>query len=237
MHLTASPASFVRSHSTSISPHLVPEISLRLARDSHAIFEAARRFHEGHPELAAYPPYWAFAWPGGQAMARHLIDKPSLVAGLRVADVGAGSGIASIAAAKAGAACVIAVDVDPLAVEAIALNAEMNGVAAVIEPSLDDCLGTLPAVDLVLVSDLVYEPELAIRVGAFLDRVLNAGLPVIVGDRLSARRPARGFIEVARYEAPLTPALMDEESEQGRIWHCTPYRREPERPGRARISI
>lgn len=233
--MTAIPG-FVRSQTVAIAPHLVPEIELYLAGESHRIFEATRLFQEHHAEAAAYPPYWAFAWPGGQAMARHVLDTPGLVRGLRIADIGAGSGIAAIAAVKAGASHVQAIDVDPLAATAIALNAELNGVAAAIAPSTEDCLAALPTVDLILISDLVYEPELAIRVGAFVERALAAGLPVVIGDRLSARRPARGFVEVARYEAPLTPPLLDDEAEQGRVWHCQPRRRETRSTGRASIK-
>lgn len=232
----ANATAFVQSQSVRQSTRLVPEIGLYLARESHRIFEATRLFQERHPELCAYPPYWSFAWPGGQAMARYILDNPIVVSGLRVADVGAGSGIAAVAAAKAGAAHVLAVDVDPLAAAAIEINAEANGVSAVITSSTDDCLGIVPPVDVILISDLVYEPELAIRVGAFVERALAAGLPVIIGDRLSARRPARGFVEVARFDAPLAPPLCDEDAEQGRVWHCRPHRRETRRPTRAKVT-
>jgi predicted nicotinamide N-methyase len=234
--MTAFVTSFVQSQSALQRAALVPEIDLHLAHDAHMVFQAVRNFNESHPELPVYPPYWAFAWPGGQAMARHILDAPALVKGLRIADIGAGSGIASIAAMKAGAAHVFAVDVDPLAAAAIAINAEANGVAAAIDISTEDCLGELPAVDIVLISDLVYEPELAVRVGAFLERVLAAGLPVIVGDRLTARCPARGFVEVARYDAPLTPALDDDDAELGRIWYCRPRRDETRRAPRTKVT-
>ncbi len=218
---SASPSSaelidFVRSHTTRVEVALVPEIDLELAHDSHRIFEATRRFDERHPDAPTFPPYWAFAWPGGQAMARHILDAPKLVRGLRIADIGSGSGIGALAAAKAGARHVTAIDIDPLAATAITLNATLNGTQ--IEVSAQDCLGDLPAVDVILISDLVYEPELAVRVGAFLERALAAGLPVLMADRLSARRPARGFEEVARYDAPLTPALCEGDAEQGRVW-------------------
>lgn len=211
-------ATFILTETEVTSTHLVPEIPLRLAHDPRGIFEAARTFQAHNPQAGDYPPYWAFAWPGGQAMARHILDAPALVRGQRIADIGAGSGIASIAAARSGAAHVLAVDVDPLAAEAISLNATLNDVAAIIEPSISDCLGDLLEVDLILISDLVYEPELAVRVGAFIERAIAAGLPVLIGDRLSARRPARGFTETARYSAPLTPPLNDEETEMGRVW-------------------
>jgi predicted nicotinamide N-methyase len=236
--MAASLAAFVRAQSRAQTTRLVPEVSLNLARAPHEVFQSTRDFQARHPDVAVYPPYWAFAWPGGQAMARHVLDAPELVLGLRVADVGAGSGIAAIAAAKAGAAHVLAVDVDPLAATAIAINASANEVAATIETKTEDCLARLPAVDLILISDLVYEPELAVRVGGFVERALAAGVPVVIGDRLSARRPARGFVEVARFDAPLTPPLHDEDAEQGRVWQCRPQRRrrETRRIGRANIE-
>jgi predicted nicotinamide N-methyase len=233
--MTVDLAGFVRRETAPAAPRLVPTIELRLARESHKIFQETRRFQERHPEVAAFPPYWAFAWPGGQAMARHVLDTPRLVEGRSVADIGAGSGIAAIAAVHAGARRVLAVDVDPLAATAIALNAGINGVSDAIDISTEDCLAGLPAADVILISDLVYEPELAIRVGSLIERAIAAGIPVVIGDRLSARRPARGFVEVVRYDAPLTPPLCDEDAEQGRVWHCRPHRRETRRTGRATL--
>jgi len=226
---------FVRAQTIEIVTGLVPEIHLHLARDSHRIFEATRRLQQDCTEAASYPPYWAFAWPGGQAMARHILDTPTLARGQRIADIGSGSGIAAIAAARAGATRVMAVDVDPLAVAAIALNSKRNGVDGTVEISGEDCLADLLPVDLVLISDLVYEPELAVRVGAFVERCLASGIPVIVGDRMSARCPARGFTEITRYEAPLTPALCDEDTEHGRIWYARASRRETRRADRAKL--
>ncbi|MEZ5816371.1 MAG: 50S ribosomal protein L11 methyltransferase [Hyphomicrobiaceae bacterium] len=226
------PVDFIRANTELGRATLVPEIALHLARHAQQIFQTAEEFER--PLEQRFRPYWAFAWPGGQATARYLIDNPSLVEGRRVADIGAGSGIAAIAAAQSGARSVLAVDVDPVSASAISLNAARNGVASAIVVSTDDCLAGTLDVDLVLLSDLVYEPELALRVGAFLDRAARADVPVIVGDRLSARRPARGFVEVARYAAPLTPALHDGDAEQGRIWQRCPHREAVPRRDRGR---
>jgi predicted nicotinamide N-methyase len=230
-------AAFVRAECSAEATRLVPEIKLHLAHTPHKVFQSTRAFQAEHPDVDAFPPYWAFAWPGGQAMARHILDSSEIVRGLRVADVGAGSGIASIAAVMAGAAHVLAVDVDPLAASAIAINADANDVAATIETTTEDCLAGLPPVDLILISDLVYEPELAVRVGGFVERALAAGVPVVMGDRLSARRPAHGFVEVARYDAPLTPPLCEEDAEQGRIWQRLPQRQRRETRRAARGTI
>jgi predicted nicotinamide N-methyase len=137
------------------------------------------------------PPYWAFHWAGGLALARHLLDHPETVAGRRVLDLGAGSGLVGIAAAKAGASAVAAAEIDRNAIAALELNARANGVSMTIV--LDDLTaGAPPDVDLVLVGDLFYEQALALRVTAFLDRCLAAGVDVLIGD------PGRAFLPMAR---------------------------------------
>jgi predicted nicotinamide N-methyase len=209
-------AIFVRSHTTLATAPLVPEVPLHLASDSQRIFQRAAEAQgaTGSP----FQPYWAFAWPGGQAIARYLIDHPSLVAGKRVIDIGSGSGIGAIAAVEAGARSVLAVDIDPLAETAIRLNGILNDCSAVLSTSTEDVLGDEPDADVVLISDLVYEPELATRVGRFLDGLVATGHVVLLGDRATARQPASGLEEIARYHAPLAPALIDDSLEEGRVW-------------------
>lgn len=208
---------------TSLCPAgLAPEIRLQLANNAQRIFQAAEGFER--PEADHFPPYWAFAWPGGQAMARYILDHPALVAGLRIADIGAGSGIAGIAAAMAGAVHVLAADIDPLAETAIRLNAAANGCAQSISTTTRDRLSELPDADLVIISDLVYEPELAIRVDAFLDMAVAAKMPVLIGDRLSSRRPTASLDELGRYRAHLVPELSDGYVEEARVWRLLPRR-------------
>lgn len=138
-------------------------------------------------------PYWAYHWGGGLALARHVLDRPALVAGRRVLDLGAGSGVVAIAAAKAGAASVVAADVDPYAIAAVGLNAEANDVK--IETLLGDLtMNASPKADVVLVGDLFYEEQLAKRVTAFLDRCLALDMDVLVGD------PWREFLPRNRLE-------------------------------------
>ena len=216
-------ATFVVANTQFGRAQLVPEIKLRLAIDSHGIFQAAE-YLERAPE-ARFPPYWAFAWPGGQAIARYVLDNAPLFAGRRVVDIGSGSGIGAIAAAMAGAAHVLAADIDPVAEVAIGLNAAANGCSGRISTTTRDLLGEIPEADLILLSDIVYEPELALRVGVFLERAAGAGRVLLMGDRLSARNPAGQLDELARYPAPLMPALIDDDDEQGRVWRVGGRRR------------
>ncbi len=202
---------FIAAHTELLAPPLVPEIRLHLAAHAFAIFEAAYAWDpDGHR------PYWAFAWPGGQALARYLLDTPALVWGKRVLDLGAGSGLGAIAALKAGALAATAADIDPLSVAACQRNAAANAVALAV--TADDLLGAETAFDVVLIGDLVYEPELKDRVGAFLTAHTRLGVPILYGDRTTARRPPGDFRLLAEYSAPLTPELDEDVPEQARVW-------------------
>lgn len=143
-------------------------------------------------------PYWARPWGGGLALARHVLDQPEVVAGKRVLDLGAGSGLVAIAAGLAGAAQVTAADVDPYALTATRLNAEANGVT--VQTLLGDLTtGDPPEVELMLVGDLFYDPDLAARVLAFLERCSGAGIAVLIGDPWRASLPADRLRVVAEY--------------------------------------
>lgn len=204
---------FVRAATEPMRAPLVPEIELRLAMDPHGIFQATETFGRAGLRL---PPYWAFAWPGGQAAARLLLDDPALVRGRRVLDIGAGSGIAAIAAAKAGAAAVLAADIDPLAATAIALNAIAN--AAVVDVTTRDVLGEAPDADVVLIGDLVYEPELGTRVASFLELAARGQARVLLADRTTAARPPLPFDLVVEHAAPVMPELIEAHFERARVW-------------------
>jgi predicted nicotinamide N-methyase len=171
-----------------------PEITLRLAVETPPLWQKIERDLKLR---SGFPPYWAFAWAGGIALARHVLDHPDLVAGRRVLDFAAGSALVGIAAAKAGATHVVANDIDPLAAVAISFNADLNGVA--IAASVDDLIpadsGFDPRTfDVVLVADVFYAPELAARALAFLARCRAAGCTVVIGD------PGRADLPVDRLE-------------------------------------
>ena len=167
----------------------VPEIRLRQAEDPFTVWEHLEQ-EAGRGSLP--PPFWAFPWAGGQALARYLLDHPAVVAGQRVLDVASGSGLVAIAAARGGARPVLAADVDEIAVRAISVNAAANGVR--VTPVLADLLdGDGDGADVVLCADAFYEQELAGRIMAFLRRAHARGARVLVGD------PGRAFLRTAGF--------------------------------------
>jgi predicted nicotinamide N-methyase len=173
---------FVLLNTTLVSLPHVPELSLRLGHDSVALWHKVDGFLG---RSSAAPPYWAFAWAGGQTLARYLLDRPELVAGRRVLDLGCGSGVAAIAAAKAGAASVLANDIDFFAGIAAALNADVNAVELQVNALdlLSDTTAFSPSeIDLVLACDVFYDAGIGARALAFLHRCRAAGARVLVGD-------------------------------------------------------
>jgi len=176
---------------------MVPEIRLYTAHPGSGL----RRLGAPGEDGEAPPPYWAYQWAGGTVLARHFLDRPQAVVGKCVLDLGSGSGIVGIAALKAGARAVIAADVDPHAAVAASLNAELNGVTME-TIATDLTAGAPPEVDLVAVGDLFYERSLAIRVAAFLDLCLAAGIEVLVGDPHRAFLPHAQLRLVAEYPVP-----------------------------------
>jgi predicted nicotinamide N-methyase len=211
-------APFIRANTRLLPVPLVPEVRLHLAEESLAIW---RQTEEELGRMNVPPPWWAFAWAGGQALARYILDNPSLAAGRSVLDLGAGSGLAGIAALKAGAAQMLAADTDPFAVAAIALNAAANAVA--LEATADDLLAAPPArFDLVLVGDLFYERPLAERVLAFLQAAQREGATVLVGDPRRSYFPKQSFAQVAEYSVPVTRDLEDAEIKRTAVWRLLP---------------
>jgi predicted nicotinamide N-methyase len=214
---TADPAAFIRRQTAIANPPLVPEIRLHLATEITPIWQAteATLEREGLP-----PPYWAFAWPGGQALARAILDAPAIVRGKRVLDFAAGSGLVAIAAAKAGAAQVEAAEIDRFAAAAVALNAALNGVAVPV--ILDDVVGSEGRWDLVLAGDVCYERPMAERVTAWLRRLAGAGTQVLIGDPGRTYLPKSGLVEMARHLVPTTLELEDRTERETVIWRLLP---------------
>lgn len=211
-------ARFIRDNTKLIAPPLVPELKLHLAEESLAIWE---KTEEEMGRLNLPPPFWAFAWAGGQALARYVLDHPSLVSGRRVLDLGSGSGLVAVAAMRAGAASACAADIDVFASAAALLNAETNEVA--IEVLEDDLLDLAPATfDVVLVGDLFYERETSERVFAFMERVAATGASILVGDPRRSYFPIERFEIVASYDVATTRELEDQEIKRAAVWRLKP---------------
>jgi predicted nicotinamide N-methyase len=212
------PAAFIRANTIIGAPPLIPEIRLHLASEITPIWQATE---ETLAQGQVPPPYWAFAWAGGQALARYVLDRPESVAGRRVLDFGAGSGLLSIAASRAGAAAVTAADIDPFAAAAIALNAALNGASVMVESAdLIDSAGD--PWDVVLVGDMCYERPLAERLTAWLRRLAGVGATVLLGDPGRNYLPGSGLSELARYTVPTSRELEDRDSRAGVVWRVEP---------------
>jgi predicted nicotinamide N-methyase len=212
------PALFVRRNTAITAPPLVPEISLYLATEITPIWLATEETlaRNGLP-----PPYWAFAWAGGQALARFLLDHPERVAGCSVLDFGAGSGLVAIAAAKAGAASVLAAEIDHFAAAAITANAALNDVAITVKTM--DLLGTTdPPWEVVTAGDVCYERPMANRVVCWLRGLAGRGTLVLLGDPGRAYLPSEGLVELARYLVPTSRELEDRECRDTVIWEVLP---------------
>jgi len=212
------PAAFVRSNTAIGAPPLVPEIRLHLATEVTPIWQATE---ESLARFGTPPPFWAFAWAGGQALARYILDYPETVAGRDVLDVASGSGMVAIAAAMAGANRVTASDIDPFATAAIALNATLNRVSVSIEPR--DLLDRGPAGwGVVTAGDVCYEEPMASRMIALRRRIAARGRLALLGDPGRAYLPREGLIERARYTVPVSRELEDREAREGVVWEVLP---------------
>ncbi len=210
----ASAEAFIYANTRTLPPPLVPEIRLHLAEESLPIWQ---KTEEELGELNVPPPYWAFAWAGGQALARYLLDNAALLVGRRVLDLGSGSGLTAIAAMKAGAASVLASDIDRMALAAIHLNAALNDVA--VQTTADDLLARPPeAFDVVLVGDLFYERSLAELVSRYIDEAAARGACVLIGDPQRNYFPNGRFVSVAEYRVPVTRELEDAEIKRTSVW-------------------
>jgi predicted nicotinamide N-methyase len=212
--VTADPERFLEEHTRLAPVPLVPELRLHLADAAVPVWQATEK------ALAAGdlpPPFWAFAWVGGQALARYVFDRPECVAGKRVLDLASGSGIVAIAAMKAGAASAIAADIDPFAQAAIRANAAANGVEVTV--CAKNLLGSeLQDVDVVLVGDFFYDRALADRATAWLAGLSASGIAVLVGDPGRAYLPKEQLGFVAAYDVPTSLEIEDGEVKRSTVY-------------------
>jgi predicted nicotinamide N-methyase len=195
-------------------PH-TPELQLHLADEITPIW---RMTEEALEAIGLPPPFWAFAWAGGQALARYLLDNPAIVSGKAVLDFASGSGLVAIAAAKAGAARVLAADIDGYCGAALALNAQANGVVVGFTDA--DLLDAPPPAwaDVILAGDICYEKPLAERVMAWLAQARAAGATVLIGDPGRSYFPRTGLTKLAEYQVATTRELEDMEVKKTAVW-------------------
>ena len=205
---------FILANTRLQAPPHTPELWLHLADEVTPIW---RLTEEELGELGLPPPFWAFAWAGGQALARYLLDHPAEVAGKHVIDFATGSGIVAVAAMKAGAAQALASDIDPFCAAAVSLNAAANGVT--VDFTGADLLATWPpAADLILAADICYEKPMAEAVMAWLTAAHAAGTRVLIGDPGRAYFPKSGLVQLAEYRVPTSRELEDAEIKRTAVW-------------------
>lgn len=204
---------FIRENTRVLAPSHVPELRLHLADDAVALWQMTE---EQLGELGLPPPFWAFAWAGGQALARYVLDQPETVRGKRVLDVASGSGLVAIAAMKADAASACAVDIDPFAAHAAVLNAALNDTR--VETSDADPVGKPTDADVILVGDLFYDRDLAPCVLDWLVAMQGDGKHVLIGDPGRTYLPRDKLEQIAAYDIPVTRALEDAEVKRAAVW-------------------
>ncbi|MSP42459.1 MAG: methyltransferase [Alphaproteobacteria bacterium] len=211
------PAQFIRDHTVLTPTPLVPEISLFVATEILPIWQMTE---DEMQQAGLPPPFWAFAWAGGQALARYVLDNPHLVSGQRVLDFGAGSGLAGIAAMLAGASRVDAADIDPVAIIAIGLNARANNI--ILHAIEGDIVGQLArGWDVVLAADVCYEGPASKRIVAWLDELARGGVLVLMGDPGRTYFPKSGHEKLISYGVKTTTELEDTDLRNTSVWRVT----------------
>jgi predicted nicotinamide N-methyase len=206
---------FIRDNTTILSPPLVPEVKLHLAHEAVPIWQ---KTEEELGAIGLPPPFWAFAWAGGQALARFVLDNPEIVYGKTVLDIASGSGLVAIAAMKAGAASVLAADIDEFAVAAMDMNGQLNVVK--LELTSRNLLETAPPrVDVILVGDLFYEKGVAEMCFAWLKQADCQ--TILIGDPGRSYLPQDKLIKIASYSVPVSRDLEDADIKQTAVWRLT----------------
>ena len=211
--MNTDPESFIRDNTSLMAPPHVPEIRLWLASEVHDLW---LKTEEDLEEIGLPPPFWAFAWAGGQGLARYVLDHPQEVRGKRVLDFASGSGLVAIAAKRAGAAEVLAADIDPWAGTAVRLNACENGVQ--IGFTADDLIGKSIDADIVLAGDVFYDRDFSGAVSDWFGHLAGSGTRVLVGDPGRSYRPTERLEALATYEVPVTRVLEDCEIKRTTVW-------------------
>jgi predicted nicotinamide N-methyase len=207
------PERFILDNTSVMAPPHVPEIRLHLADEAHELW---LKTEEELEAIGLPPPFWAFAWAGGQGLARYVLDHPEVVAGKRVLDFASGSGLVAIAAMKAGAASVLAADIDPWTGTAVKLNSRLNEVG--IAFTNDDTLGHSVEADVLLAGDVFYDKSFADALMPWITSLVAEGKTVIVGDPGRSYCPKEVMTELTTYQVPVTRALEDAEVKKTTVW-------------------
>ncbi|MCE9648672.1 MAG: methyltransferase [Parvibaculum sp.] len=208
------PAAFIRANTILHEPPLIPEIRLHLASEIVPIWQMTEEELE---KSGLPPPFWAFAWAGGQALSRYILDHPEVVRGKRVLDFGSGSGLIAIAAMKAGASSVLAADIDAFAVASISLNAEVNNVSVLV--SGDDLVGAANGGwDVILIGDMCYERPLAERIEIWVRGLVAEGAAALIGDPGRTYLPKTGLEKIISYAVKTTRELEDTDVRNTSVW-------------------
>jgi predicted nicotinamide N-methyase len=208
------PDAFIRANTLLHEPPLIPEVKLHLASEIVPIWQMTE---EELQESGLPPPFWAFAWAGGQALSRYILDNPELVRGKRVLDFGSGSGLIAIAAMKAGAASVLAADIDPFAVASIRLNAEVNNVSVLV--TSDNLVGTAnQGWDIILIGDMCYERPLAESIEIWIHNLVAEGATALIGDPGRTYLPKSGIEKLVSYAVKTTRELEDTDVRNTSVW-------------------
>ncbi len=211
------PERFILDNTAVIAPPHVPEIRLRLASEAHDLW---LKTEEELEEIGLPPPFWAFAWAGGQGLARYVLDHPEIVRGRSVLDFASGSGLVAIAARRAGAARVLAADIDPWTETAVRLNTALNGVE--VEFRGEDLIGSDEGWDVVLAGDVFYDSAFAGALIPWFRRLAERGAAVVVGDPGRSYCPKDRMAPLATYAVPVTRALEDSEVKRTTVWRFLP---------------
>jgi predicted nicotinamide N-methyase len=204
---------FILANTGLARPPHVPEIALRLATEAHGLW---LKTEDELASLGLPPPFWAFAWAGGQGLARYVLDHPEAVRGRRVLDFASGSGLVAVAAALSGAQSVAANDVDPFSGAAVRLNARANGVGLAFVGR--DLVGGPVDADVLLAGDVFYDREWAERLVPWFAALAAGGVAVLVGDPGRAYLPQARLVPLATYAVPTTRALEDAEVKRTTVW-------------------
>jgi predicted nicotinamide N-methyase len=212
--MNVDPVAFIQTQTKILSPSIVPEIRLHLAMEFTPLWQLTEdRLRQSNLP----PPFWAVAWPGGQGASRYVLDNPDLVKGKRVADVAAGSGLIAIAAIKAGAKSARAIDIDPLAIKAIKLNADLNRVTVETGDSLD-LTAPYTKADIIIAGDICYQQAMSATLIRWLRLCVEKGTLVLLADPGRAYVPQEGLVPLASYNVPTSRDIEDQEMRTATVW-------------------